>query len=300
MRNVLKWIGIILGSLIGILVVTVIGLYLSARGRLNKTYTVNPGEIAIPTDEASLARGEHLVNSVSGCIDCHGPDLGGALFLDDPSIGVVYAPNLTAGQGGRGATHTSEDWVRAIQHGITAQGKPVLIMPSQFFNAYDDEDLGAIIAYIKSVPPVNHETPPKKLTFPAHLFFALGFFGDLPAEMIDHEAAASPSPEPAVTVEYGEFLSVVGGCRDCHGMELNGGLVGGPGGPFAPNLTPGGSLAGWTEDEFFNTLRTGVRPGGLTLLDDMPWRTIGTWTDDELSALWLYLQSLPALETNIP
>jgi hypothetical protein len=83
-------------------------------------------------------------------------------------------------------------------------------------------------------------------------------------------------------------------------MALNGGLSGGPGSTFAPNLTPGGPLVDWTEDDLFTAFRTGVIPGGRTLLDDMPWRTYSAWTDDEISALWMYLQTLPALETNTP
>ena len=64
---------------------------------------------------------------------------------------------------------------------------------------------------------------------------------------------------------------------------------------ITPNLTQGGELIAWTEADFMNTLRTGVTPYGHQLSDNMPWKDFGKMTDDELQAIWLYLQSLPKL-----
>jgi len=63
----------------------------------------------------------------------------------------------------------------------------------------------------------------------------------------------------------------------------------------SPNLTPGGELASWSEVDFFTAIRTGVTPSGHKLSEEMPWQNFGQMTDDELKAVWLYLQSLPAL-----
>ena len=63
----------------------------------------------------------------------------------------------------------------------------------------------------------------------------------------------------------------------------------------APNLTRGGEMVGWSEEQFITTIRTGVTPGGKQLIDFMPWKYFGQMTDEELSAVWMYLQSLPAL-----
>ena len=102
-----------------------------------------------------------------------------------------------------------------------------------------------------------------------------------------------------MTAEYGEYLTNVGDCRACHGAQLSGAQPVEPGAPFAPNLTPGGELAGWSESDFINTLRTGVTPSGQQLSDFTPWRDAAKMTDDELKAMWLYLQAQPKLATVI-
>ena len=96
------------------------------------------------------------------------------------------------------------------------------------------------------------------------------------------------------TADYGAYLVALGICRDCHGKDLNG-STGGPAG-FAPNLTPGGELASWSEADFLTTMQSGITPSGRVLREDMPWKAYGTMTDEDLKAIWLYLQSLPAME----
>jgi hypothetical protein len=95
---------------------------------------------------------------VSACIGCHGPDLGGQAFIDEPIVGQIYTPNLTSGTGGRASRFSSEDWVRMLRHGVDKTGRPLLFMPSQYLRRYGDAGLGAIVAYIQSVPPVDGET----------------------------------------------------------------------------------------------------------------------------------------------
>lgn len=299
MRKVLKWIGIVLGGLVGLVILAVAVVYTIAVSRLNKSYDIQVQPITVVSDEAALERGRHLVEVVSGCTGCHGEDLGGKSFLDDPAIGQVYAPNLTSGQGGAASYYGDSDWVRSIRHGVGPDGKLLLIMPSQNFYHYPDEDLRTVIAYLKSIPPVDNVTPEPKLAFMAHIIFALGGFGKMPAEIIDHSSPRPPAPEPGVTADYGEFLVNVATCRDCHGVQLNGGQAG-PGEPYGPNLTPGGELAGWTEADFTTALRTGFTPSGRQLFEFMPWKTYRHMTDDELKAIWLYLQALPAQETASP
>ncbi len=85
-------------------------------------------------------------------------------------------------------------------------------------------------------------------------------------------------------------------CRVCHGPKLNGGKYPDPTiQKISPNLTPGGDLSAWTEEQFITTLRTGVTPHGHNLDNEfMPWKNYSKFSDDELKAIWLYLQSLPA------
>lgn len=229
-------------------------------------------------------------------MDCHGQNLAGGPFIDDPAIGRIYAANLTAGNGGI-ADFTDIDWVRAIRHGVGPDNKPLLFMPSQEFYYLSDADLGDLIAYLKSVPPVDGPEPDSSPGPLGRVLFLAGEFPLVPAELIDHDAPRPSAPSPGVTVEYGQYLAV--GCTGCHGTGFSGGPIPGvpPEWPPAANLTPSGELATWTEVDFITTMRSGVTPDGRELNSDfMPWPTISRLTDDELKALWLFLQQLPAKE----
>jgi cytochrome c553 len=291
MKKVLKWIGIIVAGLIGLVVIIVVGAWGSAQYRMNRTYNIAVEELTIPSDSATIERGGYLANSVSTCIGCHDKDFGGKDFFNDPAIGRIYSANLTAGQGGKGATYSDEDWVRALRHGVGPDGKPLMIMPSQNFHRLSDADLAAVIAYIKTVPPVDRVSPDSTLTFMAQVLFGLGQFGEFPAEIIERGAVPQSTPAQGVSAEYGEYVAWIAGCRDCHGPDLTGGTPG-PGEPFAPNLTPGGQLLVWTEEDFITAFRTGETPQGMLDPDEMPIKEY-QMTDDDLRALFLYLKSLP-------
>ncbi len=295
MKKILKWIGIVVGGFVALIVVVVLGMMWSTDNRFNKKYDIKAESVAIPSDKASLAIGKHW--SEMQCQECHGDDLGGAPFFGDASLGYVDAPNLTAGKGGIGATYTDADWVRAVRHGVKGNGQSVFIMPSNDYYYLSDADLGGIIAYMKSVPPMNRETRPQALSPLAKVLYALGAFGNLLyAETIQHDARPS-APTVGVTVDYGKYLSNAHGCPSCHGPKLNGAQPSEPGAPFAANLTPGGHLSGWSDADFFKTMRQGITPGGRQLSKAMPWKGMGKMTDDELKAVWMYLKAQPKLET---
>lgn len=298
MRKVFKWIGIILGSLLTLLVVALVSMYAISSFRLNRTYKVQPESIVIPEDASAVGRGAYLY--ASNCAGCHGDGLGGKAILDDPAIGYIPATNLTAGQGGVANRYTDADWVRAVRHGIRYDGKPLMVMPSTGYWYLSDDDLGALIAYLKTAPLVNNDTGQKKLSPLAHILMSIGAFGDVfAAEVIDHNAPRPAAPEPGVTAAYGDYLVKVGDCSTCHGSQLNGGQSPEPGAPFSPNITPGGDLANWSEADFITAMRTGVTPEGSNLDPAfMPWEEYGRKTDDDLRSIYLYLQSLPALGTN--
>lgn len=297
MKKLLKWIGMILGGFIALVLVAFTVLYVRAEARLNKSYNVQAESIAIPDTPHSLAIGQHW--SEVHCQSCHGADLGGGRFFDDPALGFVDAPNLTSGLGGIGQDYTDEDWILAIRHGIKPDGKSVFLMPSNDFYYYNDSDLAGIVAYMKSIPAVDRETRPRSLSPLGKVLFQLGVLGDLlRAEIIPHDVRP-PAPPIGITLEYGEYLVNSNGCRACHGSNLAGGQPPEPGAPFAPNLTPGGELIGWNEEDFFRALREGKTPGGKELNPAfMPWKGLGRMTDDELKTIWFYLQAQPKLETN--
>lgn len=184
---------------------------------------------------------------------------------------------------------------------IGSDGKPLLIMPSAQHNSMSDEDLGALLAYVESLPHVDNELPDIQIGLIPRLMYVAGRMDFLvPAETIDHAANRPPAPERGVTAEYGAYLA--GLCSLCHGPGFSGGYVPGvppaPGEPPPLNLTPVGALAGWTFEEFLIAMRTGVTPGGRQPNDQyMPYETLfGDMTDEEWEAIWLYLQTLPPTE----
>ena len=300
MRGVLKVVLWLVVGLFGLVVLAATAIFGVSEYKLRKTYDIAAAPIVIPTDTESVERGRHLATTWAACTLCHGDRLQGAVLFDDQAA-VMIAPNLTAGEGGIGAFYRDQDWVRAIRHGIRPSGRSALVMP-ETLNTLSDAELGAIIAYLKTVPPVDNVLPNSSVRPFGRLGLAIGLFSTT-AELIDHEAPRSSAPEPGPSREYGGHIANAV-CVVCHGTDFAGGVK--PRGteaefpppePTPRNLTPAGNLATWTEQDFLTTIRTGVTPFGERLdADAMPWPTFSKLTDDELRALWLFLQSLPAAE----
>lgn len=292
MGKMLKWVGMAVGSLVALIVLVAAGLYLVATARMNKVYNVQADLIQIPTDGESVARGEVWVNSL--CLHCHGHDLSGKIVFSDPMLATIPSANLTSGKGGVGATYTDAEWILAIRHGIGVDGRSLIVMPSNDFYHFSDKDLGDIIAYLKTLPPVDSEVNRPAFTPLGKVLTASGAFGKIiPAELIDHKAARQPAPPAGITAEYGAYVVAVSGCRSCHGAELSGGKDPDPNAPPAPDLSPNGDLGNWDEAGFINTIRNGVTPEGKPLSAYMPWADYRNMTDMHLQAVWAYLSSLP-------
>jgi mono/diheme cytochrome c family protein len=172
------------------------------------------------------------------------------------------------------------------------------IMPSQDYDNLSDADLAAVVAYVKSVPPVDNELPASSVGPMARALMVAGKFPMLHAEKIDHARQHVAAVTPAVTADYGKYLANIG-CAGCHGPSLAGGPIPGtpPDWPPAANLTPSGNLKSWTEADFRRLLREGKRPDGTPVNPIMPWKAMGKMTDEEIAAVWLYLRSLPATPT---
>lgn len=284
MKNFLKWSGLILG----ILLLATMGLVINTNARQNRDYNIQLETLKIPSNTDPLDRGEHLANIY--CSGCHGEDFGGKAFFDDPALAVVDAPNLTSGEGGIGGSYSGEDWVRSIRHGVGPDGKPLFVMPSSDFYYFSDEDLGQIIAYIKTVPSVDRESQELQLGLVGKIMAGLRMLDIFTAENIPHEIRPESIPV-GVTTEYGEYLVNTFGCKTCHGDDLAGGKNPEPGAPPGPNLTPTGNMANFTDKVFIDYVR--IRESQY-----MPFETLAKMSDDELTAIWLYLESLPALADN--
>jgi len=246
-------------------------------------------EVAVPGDAAAIARGRHLSEAVAVCTVCHGEDLGGRLAFEHPLLGRGYTPNLTSGRGGIGASYTAADWERALRHGVDRSGRGLLFMPVDHYRHLSDADLGAMIAYYRSLAPVDRERTGLDLTLLARTMIDLGLSGPVVrAAQIDHTA-----PAPAPPAEPGAYLIEIGGCTFCHGAELTGGRGLEPGAPPGPPLTRGSRVAALGFAAFAAALRTGIAADGHAIDPKfMPWQGYRRMNDDELGSIWAYLQRL--------
>lgn len=285
-----------LGGLLGLILLAVVTVYTLSSYRLNRPHPVPPLPTLTLSDNPDvLARGGHLATSIGTCTLCHGDDLGGKVYLEVGPLGTVVGPNLTRGQGGIGAQLTTDDWVRAIRHGVGRTGASLLVMPSQDFEHLANDDLTALISYLQQVPLVDRALPDSELRWLGRALLALGKLPVLTAEKM-HGLPLVRTIDRRPSVAYGRYLATVGGCRGCHRPNLAGGRLDAPGVPLASNLTRAGSGT-WSEAAFVRLLRTGKRPNGTTLHPIMPWQQAGMMTDDELHAVWLFLRSVPSVVT---
>ncbi|MEW5959647.1 MAG: c-type cytochrome [Chloroflexota bacterium] len=296
MRTIIKWLGIAVGILVALLVIAAAFIYFRSEAVMNKQYSVQVADIPIPADPAAIERGRHLVTSASACIDCHGENLAGGIVVDDPALGRIVAPNLTTGKNGSGSKLSSLDIVRTLRYGVLPDGRSVRVMPSDDYTHLSNADLAAIVAYLRSLAPVDSDLPPVEIRPFGRLLLATGQLPIMIAERIDFNAAGQESITPEISLEYGRYLADISGCTGCHGPGLSGGLIPGtpPDWPPAANLTPDGDVGQWSEADFIQTMRTGVAPDGEQLAAQMPWMTYRNMTDDELQALWLFISTVPA------
>jgi mono/diheme cytochrome c family protein len=299
MRVWLRRIGIGVGILLGVLVLAAGGAYTYGGHLDTRTVTLPDASAWVPVappNETVVARGEHLATAIGKCVECHGVDLGGTKFIDDPALGRLPASNLTTGKGGVLRRYNDAALERVIRHGIKVDGTPAFIMPAEDYQFFTDEDVMALIAYIRSRPAVDREQQPKNLHFLARALVTGGVI-KYPYDIIDHTRKSPASLRAEPTADYGRYIANVGGCTGCHGPGLSGGKQ--PGAPpeFKPpaNITPGG-IGTWTEADFFRALREGIRPGGTPIDTQMPWRLTKKMTDDEIKAVYAFLKTVPARE----
>jgi len=274
MKKFLKWTGILLSGFIGLALLAGVLLVPGGMKTLTQTYPDIPVEtIAIPTGPDAVASGKHIA-TIWACTKCHGEDLSGKMLSDDPFIGTIPAANLTSGKGGVGASYSETDWIRAIRYGVEPDGHATIFMND--YTTLSDKDLGDLIAYLKQLPLVDAKYPESQYGPLSALASVVGLYTPA-AKMTDETMPRPADPAPDVTVDYGRYLFT--GCGECHSASL------------------AGKVKDWTQADFVRALQTGILPGGKKLTPAMPLKTYGEMTDTELSALWLYLQSIQTQKT---
>lgn len=289
MKKAAKIGGIVLGGLVVLLLVGAGVVYAMSRSRQTAHFTPATSTFEIPTDAASVTEGRRLF-SARGCADCHGADAGGRVRLDDPALGRFVTSNLT-----HFASADAQAWSTAVRDGLRADGTSLVFMPAVELNPMPDRELGAIIAYVRTLPRVDTPLPAMTIGPISRLVDLMGGFPLLTANEVNHGPRA-PDIAPGRSLEMGHYIAL--GCSGCHGAHFSGGPI--PGAPAEmgtpQNLTfHETGLAGWTEVEFRTALREGRRPDGTTIDPaQMPWDVMASYlTDDEVGSLYDYLQTLP-------
>lgn len=261
---------------------------------MNKTYDIPPLKIERSTDAAVIARGKHLAEGVAGCTskDCHGKDLAGGNTLVMGPLGSLTGPNITGG--GIGAAYKDGELARLLRYGVKVTGKSATFMPAQDINWMNDEDLTAVISYVRSVPNVDKPNGPMKLGVLAKVLDRRGMIPIDVARKVKEGGEPQLAGRPEPTAAYGKHLAK--GCMGCHGEGFSGGPIPGapPEMPTPLNLTPHETgLKGWTQEDFNNLLNKGDRKNGKKLHPFMPIENYALMDDTEKQALYAYLMSLP-------
>jgi mono/diheme cytochrome c family protein len=151
--------------------------------------------------------------------------------------------------------------------------------------------MGAIIAYCSQLPNIDRELPMADIGPLAKVLTEFDQLTLFPAELIDHEKPLIKAVKVEATPAYGKYLST--SCQGCHRENMKGGEPVAPGFPVVADISSSGRAGSWTDEQFINTLRTGITPEGKVLkASEMPWTMTKEFTDVELKALHLYLKSI--------
>jgi cytochrome c553 len=296
----MRWKKLLLGLAITIAVIALGGVAFAMvqaaafDASVSKDYGIAPLEIHALSDPAVIARGKHLAESYGACVECHGHDLGGKPGEDIGPLGVIPAPNLTTGKGGVGARYSDGELARLLRHGVRASGQSLRFMPAQDVSWWPDDDLQALISFLRSVPPVDRTMDETQIGLLGKVLDRLDALPLDVARHIDHGAARPKTLPAQPTADYGALLAR--SCVGCHGEHFSGGKI--PGAPanipIPANITPHETgLAAATEADWNRLLDTGIKRNGQALDPFMPIQTLRALNAVERSALWKFLRALP-------
>lgn len=273
-----RWLRLIILSVGLVVVLALLVLYGGSEYMLRKRHPTAGKALTLPTDSASLAEGRHLVET-RGCFGCHAEGGAGQVFFDKPGIARITAPNLTRAF----ATYSNAELDGIIRHGVRPDGRTVLGMPSETFTRLHDDDLARIIAFIRSVPPVDG--PGRSVTTGplGRLGLLTGQFS-VGTKLVGEVTSAPPVVVPDSLAE-GRYLAVTV-CTECHGPNLEGDP-----GFQVPSLV---IAATYSWPEFDTLMRTGKARGDreLQLMSGVARDRFSHFTPEETQALFAYLQSL--------
>lgn len=302
---------------IGLVVLTVGGLVLYVQLTYERDFGATPRPAIQASNEPEvIARGEYIAHALGHCSACHGPaesaatrrlatdlhDLRGGYAMKAGPFGTFYPANLTPDPDTGLGKVSDGDVARAIRHGVSPDGRLAPFM-SFAVGPMADEDLTALVSYLRSIPPVKNPTKRDEWGFVAKA---------LSSKFRPSEAKAPPFVrEGGVSKERGAYLANGPAyCYGCHspfdateGFALAGERFSGSFGPepdstnpsyeiMAPNLMTDpetGVLAGYDEDGFVDRVR---KVGRAVAGSIMPWENYARMTDDDLRSIYQYLRSI--------
>jgi mono/diheme cytochrome c family protein len=262
----------------------------------------------VSTNPMLIGRGKYLVESVTGCFDCHSPkewDSRGAPPVagkegsgrqwTEEGLAWLTAPNITPDPETGAGKWTDDQFARAIREGIGHDGRALFpIMPYSKYKDMSDEDLDAIIAYIKFIPAINNPLPKTSIPFPMSRLI-LGA----------PQPITAPVPTPVLSdpVKKGQYLVTMASCAECHTAQKNGQRIAGLeyAGGFqlkgkgsecvSVNITPDPSgIPYYDENLFIEAIRTG-RVKARDLNAAMPWVVYRGMGDEDLKAIFAYVKT---------
>jgi mono/diheme cytochrome c family protein len=270
----------------GLVLAAILIVYLIAWNGQHEIYPAPLEVVVVPAGAEAVAEGERLA-TIRGCFWCHGAALEGQKYFAEADRGaIVAAPNLVR----KARQYTAEEFARSVRHGVRTDGTSLQpAMPSFAFYNMSAEDMGLIIAYIRSLPEQEGMDGEFRLLPIGWLRWTLGEFPPNVAALIDHSA---PRPDPAVhgtAIDRGRYL-VESICTECHGDN----------GRLRVPITPDIEIAlTYSRDDFFRIMRTGAPAGDKKI--DYHMVDVGKYrylrlTDAEVAAMYEYIQSLLTTE----
>jgi len=252
-------------------------------------------DLTVAGTPEQIARGEYLVGL--SCVGCHsavgadgnpteGPPLVGGWNLSAAEgfgfMGDMVAENLTPA--GKLAEYSDGDLFRVMRYKVNQDGRGLAVMGFLPYHELSDQDTQAIIAYLRTLEPAetpNDAETGDQLNYIAALMTGLGM---LPGAIMGEEIVAHP---PAgANADYGKYVATYGECRGCHGPDMTGTPASALG-PAVPNPRP--LVSDLSQDEFFQMMRTGIKPDGQPFPEAMPWQIASRMTEEDLAALYAYI-----------
>jgi cytochrome c553 len=277
MKRALRILGWLFTALAGVAVLGVAYLYIASEVVIARKYDIPLTKFRAPADEEAIRRGERVATIV-GCNNCHGPELAGSVMFDQPGVARVHAPNLTRLL----QQYTDAELERLLRHGVKRDGRSTWIMPSYMFSHLTDEDLAAVVAYVRSKPERDGVDTGVSIQALGRVGVLLGTFKPEAAEIAEH--ASRQIPDLNDPVSHGRYL-VMNACTECHGRKLEGWQY-----IKSPSLA---IVAGYTEADLARLLRTGVALGDrkLGLMSKIAPNRFSTLSDGEVRAIHTYLNA---------